>query len=88
MPDEEGSFLSYSLFAKEPDCGLCCAVRQDQPLPGFVEGWSYAGTIADMREAPPDFRPRAAQAATSLTGYYLFLSLRPRRGAGGTPAEA
>ncbi|MDR7039642.1 MULTISPECIES: hypothetical protein [Methylobacterium] len=79
MSDEEGPFLSYSLFAKEPDGGLCCAVRQDQPVPDFVEGWSYAGTIADAREAPPDFRPRAAQAATSLTGYYLFLCLRSRR---------
>ncbi|WP_336487404.1 hypothetical protein [Methylobacterium nigriterrae] len=78
MPVEE-PFVSYSLFAKDSEAGLCCAVRQDQPIPRFVEGWTFKGVIREARDAPPDFRPHAAHAATALTGFYLFHSLRGAR---------
>ncbi|HEV7439384.1 MAG TPA: hypothetical protein VGN94_07120 [Methylobacterium sp.] len=78
MPDE-APFVSYSLFAQDQDGGLCCAVRQDQPVPGFVAGWMFKGVIAEAGDAPLDFKPHAAQAATALTGFYLFHSLRTAR---------
>ncbi|KAB1069634.1 hypothetical protein [Methylobacterium planeticum] len=78
MPHEE-PFVSYSLFAQDQEGGLCCAVRQDQPVPRFVEGWTFTGVIAEAAAAPPDFKLRAAQAATELTGFYLFHSLRTAR---------
>ncbi|GJE41234.1 hypothetical protein [Methylobacterium soli] len=78
MPDA-APFVSYSLFAQDQEGGLCCAVRQDQAVPGFVAGWMFKGVIAQAGDAPPDFKPQAAQAATALTGFYLFHSLRTAR---------
>jgi hypothetical protein len=79
MAHDEPLSVSYSLFAQDGEDSLCCAVRQDQPVPGFVAHWQFRGTVTDSLDAPPDFKPRAAQAATQLTGFYLFVDLRGAR---------
>jgi hypothetical protein len=68
----------YHLFASQIDVGVCCAVRQDQVIPAFIDGetWVFRGTFADPEQVPADFNLRAAQASAALTGYHLFVALR------------
>ncbi|WP_336492274.1 hypothetical protein [Methylobacterium nigriterrae] len=68
---------AYNVFRRKRKPALHCAVRQDRPVPTFVNGetWDFGG-IATMTEPPPGFQPEAAHEAMRLTGYYLFHALQ------------
>lgn len=66
---------SYNVFRRRREHDLCCAVRQDLPVPPFVQGreWMFGGTVVDDgTHTPAGFQPSAAEAATQLTGFYIF----------------
>ena len=70
---------SYNLFRRKREPDLCCAVRQDKPVPAFVEGveWEFGETVVDDgARTPAGFQPSAAQQATRLTGFYIFQATR------------
>lgn len=64
----------YNLFRRKGQRALCCAVRQDKPVPAFLHGeaWDFGGTIFDDAASPTGFRAKAASEATRINGYYLF----------------
>ncbi|WP_336490389.1 hypothetical protein [Methylobacterium nigriterrae] len=68
---------AYNVFRRKRKPALRCAVRQDRPVPTFVNGetWDFGG-VATTTEPPPGFQPEAASEAMRLTGYYLFHDLR------------
>ena len=68
---------AYNVFRHKRQQALQCAVRQDRPVPAFVNGevWDFGGTVEATEAVPPGFRPEAAQEAMRLTGYYLFHAL-------------
>ena len=66
---------SYNLFRRKREPDLCCAVRQDKPVPPFVQGkeWEFGGTVVDDgAKKPAGFQTSAAREATQLTGFYIF----------------
>lgn len=69
----------YHLFASRTDVGVLCAVRQERDIPSFIhdEAWTFSGVVADLDAASADFDLKAAQLGSALTGYHLFLALRP-----------
>ena len=69
----------YHLFTSRRDASLCCAIRQDQVVPAFLdnETWAYSGIVAEPAEAPADLDLKAAHASAGLPGYHLFVALRP-----------
>lgn len=72
------SIRSYNLFQRKSDRDLYCAVSEDRPVPGFLSGeaWEYRRTIVEHLAAPSGFKLDAAEAASRLTGFYLFMTLR------------
>jgi hypothetical protein len=65
----------YNLFLRKQEPDHCCAVRQDKPIPGFVQGgeWEFGGTVEDTgAETPAGFQRSAAQVATQSEGFYIF----------------
>ncbi|WP_407528161.1 hypothetical protein [Methylobacterium oryzisoli] len=65
---------TYNVFRHRDKPALYCAVRQDRPVPGFLEGerWDYSHTLQDMAAVPVEFRPEAAEEATRHLGFYVF----------------
>jgi hypothetical protein len=66
---------SYNLFRRKREPDLCCAVRQDKPVPSFVRGseWEFGGTVVDNGgPTPAGFQLGAAQEATQAAGFYIF----------------
>ena len=45
---------AYNLFRHKLMPDLFCAVPQDWPVPGFIEGsaWAFAGTVGERTPAP------------------------------------
>ena len=67
----------YNLFRRKPEEDLYCAVPEDRPVPGFVAGeWEFRGRVAETDPPPSGFRIDSAQAATRLSGYYVFHTWR------------
>ena len=73
----QAPLAAYNVFRRKQQPALRCAVRQDRPVPAFVNGetWVFGG-IATTKEPPPGFQPEAASEAMRLTGYYLFHALQ------------
>lgn len=70
---------SYNLFRRKREPDLCCAVRQDRPVPAFVHGeeWEFGGTVVDHgAKIPAGFQTSAAEQATQLSGFYIFQATR------------
>jgi hypothetical protein len=68
----------YFLFMSRQDANLRCTIRQDQIVPGFLDGetWLYSGGVAEPAQAPSDFDLKAAQASAATAGDHLFLALQ------------
>ena len=51
-----------------------CAIRQDQPIPGFLDGvsWEFARTPEISREKLLGFHFEDAETATRKTGVYYY----------------
>jgi hypothetical protein len=71
---------TYNMFRRSDAQEIFCAVCQDQPIPGFVDGisWLYHGTIRDDDEVPAGFLPHVARKASDLNGFYLFYLCKRR----------
>lgn len=67
----------YFLFMSRQDANLRCAIRQDQIVPGFLDGetWLYSGGV-EPGQAPLDLNLKAAQASAAIAGYHLFVALQ------------
>ncbi|CAO4136715.1 hypothetical protein [Methylorubrum extorquens] len=68
----------YLLFMSRQDTNLRCAIRQDQIVPGFLDGetWLFSGVVAEPAQAPMDLNLKAAQASAAIAGYHLFVALQ------------
>ena len=72
---------------KRPD--LFCAVPQDCPVPGFIEGsaWAFAGTVSERTLAPAELDSEAA-AGMRRSGFVMFQSSLPEpRGISASPGS-
>ena len=67
------AYAAFNVFQRKGNPALRCAVRQDQPVPEFIEAeiWEFGGTVT-LEEPLPGFQPELASKATGMTGYYLF----------------
>jgi hypothetical protein len=65
---------TYNMFRRSDDQEIFCAVSEDQPVPGFIDGvsWLYHGTVRDDRAVPIGFLPHVARKVSDLNGFYLF----------------
>ena len=66
-------YTAFNVFKRKRNPTLSCAVRQDRPIPEFIEGetWAFSGTTT-IEKPSPGFQPELASEATRTTGYYLF----------------
>ncbi|ACA18273.1 conserved hypothetical protein [Methylobacterium sp. 4-46] len=65
---------AYNVFLRKHKPGVCCAVREDMPVPAFLapENWSYGYTARSEADVPVGFQPWAAREAADRLGFYLF----------------
>ncbi|TXN40607.1 hypothetical protein FV232_23080 [Methylobacterium sp. WL30] len=64
----------YYIFSKVSDDTAFCAVRQDQPIPAFLDGsnWLFARTFEAPFDKPLGFDFDQAEAATHKRDTYFF----------------
>ena len=69
----------YNLFRHKRMPDLFCAVPQDWPVPGFIEGsaWAFAGTVGERTPAPAGLDWELAAAGVRRSGFCLFDSSLP-----------
>ena len=72
----EKSWPAYNLFRHKLMPDLFCAVPQDCPVPGFIEGsaWAFAGTISERTPAPAGLDWELAAASVRRSGFVIFQS--------------
>ena len=65
---------AYNVFLRKHKPGLCCAVREDMPVPDFLNAanWSYGYTARCTADVPASFQSEAAREASHQLGFYLF----------------
>jgi hypothetical protein len=65
---------AYNVFLRRHRPGLCCAVREDCPVPGFLdaEGWHFGYTVRSRADVPASFQSKPAHEANCRLGFYLF----------------
>ena len=70
------AYVAFKVFQRKRNPALRCALRQDQPVPEFIEAgtWAFSGTTT-IEEPLPGFQPQAADDAMRFAGYYLFHAL-------------
>ena len=66
----------YNLFRHKLMPDLFCAVPQDWPVPGFIEGstWAFAGTVSERTPAPAGLDWELAAASVRRSGFVIFQS--------------
>ena len=88
------SALRYNLFRAKWHPDLCCAVPEDQPVPGFITGesWDFGGTWGGVLPRPGT--AAVAELDVCLNGCHLLRIAGPSRGidlaeydAGGGPRQ-
>jgi len=64
----------YNLFHHKLMPDLFCAVPQDWPVPGFIEGsaWAFAGTVGERTPAPAGLDWETAAAGVRRSGFIMF----------------
>jgi len=70
---------AYNLFRHKLTPDLLCAVPQDCPVPGFIEGsaWALAGTSSETTLASAGLDWEAAAASVRRSGFVMFQSSLP-----------
>src|SRR3954453_19834003 len=65
---------AYNLFRHKLIPDLLCAVPQDCPVPGFIEGstWAFAGTVGERTLAPAGLDSGTAAAGMQRSGFVMF----------------
>ena len=66
--------MNLSVYRREGEPGLCCAVPADEPVPAFVGGgpWRLDAAPLDPHAPPQGFDARAAGEALRSMGFYMF----------------
>ena len=66
--------MNLSVYRREGEPGLCCAVPADEPVPAFVGGgpWRRDAAPLDTHAPPQGFDARAAGEALRSMGFYMF----------------
>jgi hypothetical protein len=66
--------MNLSVYRREGEPGLCCAVPADEPVPAFVGGgpWRRDAAPLDPHAPPQGFDARAAGEALRSMGFYMF----------------
>ena len=66
----------YNLFRHKLMPDLFCAVPQDCPVPGFIEGsaWAFAGTVSERTFAPAGLDWEIAAKSVRRSGFCMFES--------------
>ena len=80
----------YNLFHHKLMPDLFCAVPQDWPVPGFIEGstWAFAGTLSERTPAPAGLDWETAAASVRRSGFCMFESSLPEpRGISASPGS-
>ena len=64
----------YYIFSKVDDGAAFCAVRQDQPIPTFLDGlsWNFARTIQVPLDKLLGFDLEEAEISTRKNSIYFF----------------
>jgi hypothetical protein len=67
------AYAAFNVFKRKRNPALRCAVRQDQPIPVFIESetWEFGGTVS-LEEPSLGFQPELASETARTLGYYLF----------------
>jgi len=67
---------AYNLFRHKLMPDLFCAVPQDWPVPGFIQGsaWAFAGTVGERTPAPAGLDWETAAASVRRSGFCMFQS--------------
>ena len=75
----EKSWPVYNLFRHKLTPNLLCAVPQDCPVPGFIEGstWAFAGTISERTLASAGLDWEIAAKSVRRCGFCMFESSLP-----------
>ena len=65
---------AFNLFRHKLKPDLVCAVPEDYPVPGFIDGttWAFAGKISEPTTIPLGFESKAAEVGVRFNGFYLF----------------
>src|SRR3954447_7351178 len=73
---------AFNLFRRKLKPDLICAVPEDYPVPGFIEGstWAFAGKVSEPITIPLGFKSKAAEAGVRFNGFYLFQASPIERG--------
>src|SRR5215211_2477076 len=66
--------MNISVYRRDGEPGLCCAVPAGEPIPPFVDSghWRLDATPLDPRSPPQGFDQRAAAEALRSMGFYMF----------------
>ena len=74
-----GCWPAYNLFRHKLMPDLFCAVPQDWPVPGFIEGsaWAFAGTSSERTPAPAGLDSETAAAGMRWSGFVMLQSSLP-----------
>jgi hypothetical protein len=74
------SALRYNLFRAKWHPDLCCAVPEDQPVPGFITGesWDFGGTWGGVLPRPGT--AAVAELDVCLNGCHLLRIAGPPEG--------
>ena len=64
----------YYIFSKADDAARFCAVRQDQPIPAFLDGvaWTFVRSLNVPTDKLSGFDLDAAEDATRQARAYLY----------------
>src|SRR3954453_17526418 len=67
---------AYNLFRHKLRPDLFCAVPQDCPVPGFIEGsaWAFAGTVGERTLAQAGLDSETPAAGMRRSGFVMFQS--------------
>ena len=73
MRSHLAAYADFNVFRRKRTPALCCAVRQDQPIPSFIRGeaWEFRGTTT-LEVPVPGLHPELVSEAPRVIGYHLF----------------
>src|SRR3954466_12035315 len=74
QPRSRAGWPACNLFRHRLMPDLFCAVPQDCPVPGFIEGsaWAFAGTLSVRTPAPAGLAWETAMASAWRRGFVIF----------------
>jgi hypothetical protein len=64
--------FAYNLFRDPQRPAIYCAVPEHYPVPRFLDGWTFEGSLRSPVALPPGFHARAAGVGVHCNGFYLF----------------